>query len=601
MNKHKTGPADLIEVTPELTIPGMFRERVQRSSGAEAYRQFNNTTEQWESFSWEATRDDVARWQFLLESRRLNAGDRVGIICPNLREWVLLDLAALSLGLVIVPLYNNDRGENAAWILNHSGCRLLLIEGEDQWKELAPYRADFPDVEFLLSLKPVAPELGAGSRVAEELLPDIAPQLKTRDGKPEELATIVYTSGTTGKPKGVMLSHQNILTNAAAGLKLVPAYPTDLFLSFLPLSHMLERMAGYYLAMMAGSAIAYSRSIAHLAEDFTCIKPTVIFSVPRIYERVYAKIQDQLERKPAYARKLFELGVRIGGHQFDFEQKRAAWGADLLLWPILQRLVAAKLMEKLGGQLRVAITGGAALPAEVSRVFTALHVPLLQGYGLTETSPLISVNTFDDNIPNSVGLPIPGIDVRINDDSELLTRGPHVMLGYWKNPEATDALIDPDGWLRTGDLVSLDHGHLFIVGRKKEIIVLSTGEKIPPADMELVASSDPLFEQVAIFGEAKPFLVALVVLNTERWHLVKAEFIESGVDDPQQKAVNKKLHRHLSRQLKSFPGYARIHRAWFTLEPWTIANGLMTPTLKLRRQAIALRHEETIQTLYKGH
>ncbi|MGV6817634.1 MAG: AMP-dependent synthetase/ligase [Thiotrichales bacterium] len=599
MKKLSTGPTDIINVIPELTIPAMFRERVKRSGDAEAYRQFNRQTHQWESFSWEQTQTDVARWQAMLKSLSLKAGDRVGIMSPNRREWALLDLAAQSTGLIVVPLYNNDRGENAAWILNHSECRVLLIEGESQWKELAPYRETFPCVEQILSLEPVDAELGANSQLVTDLLPAAAPALLAEESAANEVATIVYTSGTTGKPKGVMLSHQNILTNAAAGLELVPAYPTDLFLSFLPLSHMLERMAGYYLAMLAGSAIAYSRSIAHLAEDFTIVKPTVIFSVPRIYERVYSKLQDQLERKSGIARKLFELGVKVGEHQFEFEQKRAKWGMDLLLWPLLRKLVAAKLMEKLGGRLRVAITGGAALPAGVSRVFTALHIPLLQGYGLTETSPLISVNTFENNIPDSVGLPIPGIEVKVQDDGELLVRGPNVMLGYWKNEQATNDLIDPDGWLATGDLAKLADGHLYIVGRKKEIIVLSTGEKVPPADMELVASSDPLFEQVVIFGEAKPYLVALVVVNPERWEIIKNNI--GNVDDLQQTAANKYLHRHLSEQLRSFPGYARIHRAWFTLEPWTIENGMMTPTLKLRRQAIEQFHEETIKRLYKGH
>jgi len=590
--------SDIIPVFPDSTIAALFRERVARTPHHLAYRQFDEDSQRWRDYTWKQTAADVARWQALLKKRGMKKGNHVGIMLPNRREWSLFDLAALGMGLVLVPLYNNDRGENAAYILKHSECKLLFIEGEEQWRELKPHKKEFSRIKSILTLNPVQDDDKRLTWV-KPLLPDRGKLIKKESG-PDDTATIVYTSGTTGKPKGVMLSHQNILTNAAGGLQLVPAYTDDVFLSFLPLSHMLERMAGYYLPMMAGSAIAYARGIPELAEDFINIRPTGLFSVPRIYERIYAKLMEQLEAKPPIARKLFEMAVKSGWHSFEYDQGRAHWGPDLLLWPVLKKLVASKIHEKMGGRLRVAITGGAAMPPCVTKVFVGLHVPLLQGYGLTETSPLISVNSFESNDPASVGIPIPGVEVMLGENDELLTRGPHVMLGYWKDKKATKEIIDRDGWLHTGDQARIENNHIYLIGRIKEIIVLSTGEKIPPGDMETIAANDPLFEQVLIHGEGRPYLVALVVLNEDRWRKIAGKH---GLQDhePDHEAVERLLLKHLARRLEAFPGYARIRRARFTMEAWSIANGYMTPTMKLRRNAIAEANRELLDSMYQGH
>lgn len=590
--------SDIIRVFPDSTLPAMFRERVARTPNRLAYRQFDDDRQIWRDYSWRQTADDVARWQVMLKKQGIKKGDHIAIMMPNRREWSLFDLAALGLGLVLVPLYNNDRGENAAYILRHSECKLLFLEGEEQWRILKQHQKELSRLKTILTLHVVHDD---DKRLAcvKPLLPDHAELIKDDSG-PDNVATIVYTSGTTGRPKGVMLSHQNILTNAAGGLGLVPAVLDDVFLSFLPLSHMLERMAGYYLPMMAGSAVAYARGIPELAEDFLTIRPTGLFSVPRIYERIYAKLNEQLDLKPPIARKLFELAVKSGWHSFEYDQGRAHWRPDILLWPLLKKLVASKIHEKMGGRMRVAITGGAAMPPCVTKVFVGLHVPLLQGYGLTETSPLISVNTFEDNDPYSVGIPIPGIEVKLDENDELLTRGPHVMLGYWKNKKATKEVIDNDGWLHTGDQARIESNHIYIVGRLKEIIVLSTGEKIAPGDMETVAANDPLFDQVMIHGEGKPYLVALIVLNEERWRKI-ADKHSLEHHETNHKAVEQLLLKHLAQRLHAFPGYARIRRAWFRLEPWDINNGFMTPTMKLKRNAIAEANKELLEQMYEGH
>jgi long-chain acyl-CoA synthetase len=321
-----------------------------------------------------------------------------------------------------------------------------------------------------------------------------------------------------------MLSHANMLTNAHACLDTFAVSGDDLFLSFLPLSHTFERTLGYYLTVMTGSTVAFARSIQLLSEDLQNIRPTLLISVPRIYERVYGVIRTRLEEGLPLKRKLFYLAVEVGWARFEHQQGRGAWKPSFLLWPLLQKLVAQKVLDKLGGRLRVALSGGAALSPEISRVFVGLGLPIVQGYGLTETSPVITGNHLDNNYPDSVGQPIRDVEVRLGEQNVLLVKGPNVMLGYWNNPDATRATIDADGWLNTGDVAHISGtGHVYITGRIKEIIVMSNGEKIPPNDMELAILHDPLFDQVMIFGEARPYLVALAVLNPEVWlHFARA-------------------------------------------------------------------------------
>ncbi len=311
-----------------------------------------------------------------------------------------------------------------------------------------------------------------------------------------------------------MLSHRNLLWNAEASLKMVPAYPDDRFLSFLPLSHTLERTAGNILPIMAGASVAFARSIPLLADDLKLLRPTVMFAVPRIFERIHARLREGLEQGPPLRKRLFEHSVEIGWRAFEHAQGRADWHPDLLLAPFLDRLVGAKVRARLGGRLRVTVCGGAPLSPEVARVFIALGVPLVQGYGLTETSPVISVNRLEDNRPESVGEPLPGIEVRIGPDDELRVRTPGAMQGYWNQPRATAAAFDQNGWLRTGDTARIAHGHLYITGRLKDILVLDNGEKVAPADLEMAIATDPLIEQILIVGEGMPFLSALVVLNS---------------------------------------------------------------------------------------
>ena len=590
------------------TLCDLFRARVEASSDKVAYRQFDETADSWITYTWTQLAAEVTRWQRALVNEGLVPGDRVAIMLKNSVEWVVFDQAALGLGLVTVPLYLDDRPENAAYILNHAGAKLLLVEGKFQHRKLAEITGTATALQHVISLTPPDNALANWSTrfvvAADWLQAAEQTELPERHPQADWLASIVYTSGTTGRPKGVMLSHENILTNALAAARFADFGPAPVFLSFLPLSHMFERTAGYYLPMLLDAEVAYARSIAQLANDLTVIRPTVLISVPRIYERVYGRILDGLSKKSGLAQALFRLAVRVGWRRFEWSQGRAAWHPELALWPLLEKLVARTVTQKLGGRLNLAISGGAALSPEIARTFIGLGVPIYQGYGLTETSPVVCCNRPGENQPASIGKPLPGIEVAIGENDELLTRSRCVMRGYWQNDQATRDMIDADGWVHTGDKVRVDaEGFYTIVGRIKDIIVLSNGEKVPPADMEAAILLDPLFDQIMIVGEGRPYLAALAVLNDEHWRSFAAT-MHVDADEPASLAdprVVKSLTQRVAHHLRHFPGYAQVRRLHLDLTPWTVDEGLLTPTLKLKRKEVLDRYRVAVDTLYMDH
>lgn len=592
-------------ITPEQagTLHGLFLERVKHSPDKEAYRYFDNGKNAWISLTWKQMLAEVARWQAALAKEVLAKGDRVALMLRNCPQWVIFDQAAMSLGLITVPLYTVDRAENIAYIVNDSQCKVVLFETADQWKELSNVVGQMGCVQRFIALDTFAhnePRLVGSSSYLPASATLQAP-VPTQIG---ELASIIYTSGTTGKPKGVMLSHNNMLSNTHAALGTFVIYPDDLLLSFLPLSHTFERTCGYYLQVMTGATVAYARSIPLLSEDLQTIKPTILISVPRIYERIYAALHAKLDEGPAIRKKLFLLAVEVGWARFLRDQGRGGWKLSFLLWPILKKLVAQKLMDRLGGRLRTAVTGGAALTADISHTFVGLGLPVVQGFGMTETSPIVTGNKLENNFPDSVGQPIRGVQVKLGDKNAILVKGPNVMMGYWNNPEATRAMIDADGWLNTGDIGRISEtGHLYITGRLKEIIVLANGEKFPPGDMEASILTDPLIDQVMLYGEGKPYLIALVVLNPEVWKAI-AEKMGIHPDMPESLTdsnVEAKVLRRIARNLSSFPAYAKVNRALLLREPWTIDNGLLTPKLSLKRNKVVEMFATQIDELYKGH
>lgn len=371
---------DLISPDIATTLDLMFHERVKRTPEGIAYRYFDDQECEWRDMTWQAAMQEIIGWQAALLHEHLAAGDRVAIMLKNCPSWVLFDQAALGLGLVTVPLYVSDRPENVAHVLQDSGAKLLLIDSAESWHPIHEVGAGLVALRRVVTVR-TPPEGDNDDRIrgVDEWLPAATKhgQFQHRVTDSHTLATIVYTSGTTGKPKGVMLSHRNLITNAWGALHVFSIYPSDIFLSFLPLSHALERMAGYCVPIMSGASVAFARSAQQLQEDLTQVRPTIMVTVPRIFERIQAGLRNKLEKGPAYARYLFEFAVKVGYRKFEHAQGRGGWHWQHLLWPVLEKLVASKLQARLGGRLRLAVAGGAALSPDNARTFIALGIAMV--------------------------------------------------------------------------------------------------------------------------------------------------------------------------------------------------------------------------------
>lgn len=592
---------DVIPIEQAPTLDRLFKERVIRSSGCVAYTDYDFELKCWRDYTWSQIAKDVAVWQSAMLKAGLQKGDHVALRLRNCRHWVIFDQAAIGLGLVTVPLYVGDRANNVNYVLDHASIKLLLVETVQDWLELDTAEGETPLLTKVVVLRHCQSD---DERVvdAESWLSDLGSGLADGCARPTELASIVYTSGTTGRPKGVMLSHANIIANAHAGLRSVAVIPDDVLLSFLPLSHMLERNVGYYLPLMAGARVTFARSIPKLASDFLKVRPTGLITVPRIFERVYAEVKTKIEHGSALRRFLFITTLRIGWKYFEWRQRRGSWKPSFIIWPLLDYLVARRVRQQFGGRLRLAVVGGAPLPLAVSKMFIPLGINLLQGYGLTESSPTISINTLQQNRPATIGLPLHGVSVKIGNNDELLAKGPNIMMGYWRDEKATqEALVD--GWLHSGDQARIDDGFITITGRIKDVLVLANGEKIAPADMELAIAQDALFDQIMVVGEQMPYLTALVVLNKYKWKNA-AQDLQVASDDEHvlaTESIEKFLLHRVQDTISEFPGYAKIRRINASLQPWTVDNDLITSTLKLKRSNIRKHYEQEIARMYEGH
>jgi len=597
---------DFISAAEAVTLPELFAARVQRSPESIAYQQYDSQTDKWRDYRWQEIHALVSRWRAALENENLQAGDRVATLVNNGIDWVCFEQAAQSLGLVVVALYTTDTPTNLAYILADAGVRVLLVEDLSQWQSLAGKRDELSALQRVWCLQKNESEASQVEliRHVKDILPAEFSGYENIVLDPQSLATIIYTSGTTGRPKGVMLSHYNILTNAEAVHINIPAYPEDIFISFLPLAHGFERTVNYYLPMMAGSRVSYARSIKLLAEDLLVIRPTVFLSAPRLYEKIYAAVQDKVAPH-AMKRKLLAGAVSLGWQHFEAQQgrRRSLNPLQYVLYRLLHKLVAEKILDRLGGRLRVAVTGAAPLSEKVARFFIGLGLPLVEGYGLTEAGPVVSGNSLEINTPGSVGRPLPGIEVATTEEGELLVRSAGVMLGYWQREEATREVIDEDGWLHTGDLAEIQDDTIFIRGRIKDIVVTSTGEKVAPADMEMTITLDPLFEQAMVVGEGKPYISALLVLNPGAWQKLAGELglNADDIDALRSSKANEAILARLATLLAIFPGYTQIRAVHLSCEPWSIENGLLTPTMKIKRSELEKRFAREIGELYRGH
>ena len=586
------------------TLPELLQRRIRLTPSGEAYRQFDAATGAFTSLSWRAFGDQVLRRRLALAGEGVARGDRIAILLPSGVEHVAIDQAALAEGLVPVPMHALDNPESIAYILRDSAAVLLIVDSAERWREISAAGDVGGQLRRVVAMSAAHASAAADARLvaldwwlggAERA----GGEARALAIDPEDLAAVFYTSGTTGRPKGVMLSHENILANVKAIAERLHAGSADVLLSFLPLSHTLERTCGYYFPIAAGAAVAFSRSVKHLADDFKAARPTVVVSVPRIYERFYAKIMERRAALHPAQRALFDLAVSVGLRRYEARRRGLAPSAlDRLLWPALDRAVAAPVRAQFGGRLRIAFTGGAPIGQAVIRLFLGLGLDILQGYGMTELSPVVSVNAPDDNDERSVGRALAGVEVKLGDNQELLVRGPNVMVGYWNRPDDTRRVKEADGWLHTGDQARIEDGRIYITGRIKDIIVTSTGEKVSPGDLETAILADTLFANVMVLGENRPYLAVVAALDPEVWARERRAHVDDA--DPAARRVHADfLLARIREAVKSFPAYATPRAVFWTTEPWTVESTLLTPTLKNKRLNIEARFAREIEGLYE--
>ncbi|MBU1354086.1 MAG: long-chain fatty acid--CoA ligase [Gammaproteobacteria bacterium] len=610
-------PSDIASVQ---TLPQLLAFRAARTPHSEAYRAFDPHANTWVSLTWADTAQRVSTWAQALAAMQLPTAARVAILLPNGLNAMCADQSTLATGCVPVPLHAIDNPGSIAYILADCEASMLIVSQAEQWEKIQAVGTPFPALRAVVITDDDTSTFQATAASGEGPAVGSLAQWLTgtahagnasvpKAPEADDLAAIVYTSGTTGKPKGVMLTHRNVVSDVKAVLDRIAPTVDDVFLSFLPLSHTFERTGGYYLPIAAGSCVAYARSVQQLADDLRAVRPTVLVSVPRIYERIHAKLLEKLSPAP-WKMQLYEAAQHKGWARFCAAQGlpapapddgRAAGWMAALPWPVLQALVAQPLLAQFGGRVRVAVSGGAPLSPTIAKCFLGLGLPLIQGYGMTETAPVVSVNSLDDNDPACVGKALPGVDVRIGDNRELQVRGPIVMKGYWKRPEDTAKILSADGWLGTGDQAEIVNDRIYIKGRIKEIIVTSTGEKVPPGDLELALLADPLLEQAFVVGENRPFIACVAVLKRDEWQRLAADLglAPQDADSLNHPSVHRAVLARIEKNTASFARYAVPRAVHLTLEPWTIENTFMTPTLKLKRNNLMAFFAPAIEGMYQ--
>jgi long-chain acyl-CoA synthetase len=552
---------------------------------------FRQADGSWKSWSRIRVQQAVLRVAAWLESKDIKPGDRVGMLGHNCPEWFIADFAILRLGAVTVPAYFTDPSEAICYVFENAEVSLIFVEEGEQQDKLEgiekPFIPFYGRQESVFAI--------AGDEQWDNRLSAPCPNRG-------QLATLIYTSGTTGHPKGVMLTHDNLLTDLAAGLGAVAVFENDLFLSFLPTSHAFERTVGHFLPTACGSEIAYAEDVTTLLRDMPEVGPTIMVSVPRLYEKIYAGVNAKMAASRV-KKMLFDKAQSLGIRRFELRQQgKELGGLDAMLWQLLDKIVNSKLREKMGGNIRFFISGGAALHPDIARFLLAADITVLPGYGLTETSPMLSVNREAHIKPATVGTALPGVEMKQLDDGELLVRGPMLMQGYWENPEATKAVFDEDGWLYTGDIVEIDdEGFITIVDRKKEIMVLSNGENIPPAIIEQHLTQMPCVLQAMVIADNRDDVTALIVPDIaalqEVWQRIKRKPL------PQNWCENAEVHawtlQRMHMEEHDLSSYMQVKRFAFVDAEWTQADGFLTPTLKLKRRKIAEHYAELIESLYK--
>ncbi len=535
-------------------------------------------------------------------------GDKLIILSENCPNWVITDLANLCIGGITVPIYTSLVPEQIKYIIDNSDAGVVVCSDLELWKKIEAVKNELIKVKHFILLQPEAPEgvlslsevQDKGKRLDNED-PKLFEKL-AMSVKPDDIASIIYTSGTTGIPKGVLLFHSNFVSNAKTVSDIIEFSPKDTVLSFLPLSHVLERMVTFAY-IYKGCSIAYAESVETVGENLVEIRPYIMVSVPRVFEKIYAKVIDNVLASSAVKRKIFFWAAGVGkeyGRKKLLKQSISGW----LKFKnnIAHKLVFSKIIEKTGGRVRFFVSGGAALSKDIAEFFYAMGLVVLEGYGLTETSPVIAVNTFENLKFGSVGVPIPGVEVKIADDGEILSKGPHIMKGYYKMEAETKEAIK-DGWFYTGDIGYLDEeGFLVITDRKKDIIVTTGGKNVAPQMIESILKMDPYITSAVVVGNSRKFVSALVVPDFEKLEkYAKEQNISYGshADLVKNDKIINFFEEEIDKRLANLSSYEKVKKVLLLEKDFEIEKGEVTPTLKVKRNYVENKYKNQIDTLYE--
>ena len=588
-----------------MTLISLLEHSIQHygSKPALAHKPKGGT---YEDISYTELGESVDAFSKGLNALGVQKDDRVALLSENRPEWAITDFGSLKAGAVTVPMFSTLTAAQVGYILKDSGSKIICVSTSRQLEKVTAIRDDVPTLEQIIVFDPIEGELPEGVIQFEAVCELEGQGIGVRNPShvnEDDIATIIYTSGTTGDPKGVMLTHANFISNLQACKSLIDVSDADVLLSFLPLSHVFERLGGHYVPLFSGAKVAYAESTFTVAQNMREVAPTVMLSVPRLYETMHDRILRAVQEGSPIKQKIFHWGVSVGSSVSSAIQKGKKPSAILQLQQnIADKLVFAKLKAATGGRLRFFVSGGAALPQSIAEFFHAAGILILEGYGLTETSPVISMNHPAKWKFGTVGTPVPGVEVHIAEDGEILTRGPHVMKGYFNNESATAEVIDGEGWFYTGDIGIIDaDGFVQITDRKKNIIVLSNGKNVAPQPIESELVQSPFIDQILLVGNERKNLAALIVPNFDA---LKAWATENDVatDDLatmlETREVQQLIQGEIRSRLTDFSDFEQVRRFTLLDKEFSQEADEMTPTLKLKRNVIIERYGDRIEEMY---
>ncbi len=589
------------------TINRLFFDAVERFDRPDALQ--HKVKGVWEKISHRTLLERVRRTALGLAKVGVVHGDRVAILSENRPEWTIADYACICSGYTDVPIYATLPAEQIPYILNDAGARIVFVSTPEQARKIASVRAQMPQITHVIGFaatKDDGCDLTLAELEAAGAAADSAAEAERfkRDAlavSPDALLTLIYTSGTTGNPKGVMLTQDNVASNCAASDSMIPIGDKDLALSFLPLSHIFERMGAYYL-FGKGVSIAFAESMDTVPVNMTEVHPSIMLSVPRLYEKIFARVLENAISAGGLKKQIFFWARGVGERWAD-ERLAGRTPSGLLAWQygLAQKLVFSKLKERTGGNMRVFVSGGAPLSPEIAKFFYAAGLTILEGYGLTETSPVISASSMENYRIGSVGHPIRGVEVMIATDGEILTRGPHVMRGYFNNDAATAEAIDEGGWFHTGDIGELTDGYLRITDRKKDIIVTAGGKNIAPQPIEGLIKLNKYVSQAVMIGDKRKFPVVLIVPNwdsLEKWAASQSIIWTSRAELLAMPTINAKMEKEVMSQLTGLAHFETPKKVALLEHDFSIERGELTPKLSVKRRVIDKSYKDRIDALY---